>query len=853
VRRIRVIHRLRTVVALLGFLLAVAAAVTLWWANHTGLPDSWRNGIEQALARQGVHADVSSLRYLPLRGIEAGEVTVFTDSTRERILGRFHKLHIDADRTKLARGEFRIDRLDLSGASVSLPVDSSDPGSKTLDITELRGRMEFSTNRRLTISGSSGMVGGLRLAINGDLLLYRQGSTSTPEVAQEARAERRRILRNIIETLESFELDPLSPPRIRADISGDFEEPGSFQASIVISASQIRSRELDIKRLEILAEMRDRKLVVHQADIDSTTGRLNGKAEMDLAEMEGKFEIHSNLDLTEILTKLRLPLPEVMPTVGSAPVIDLKGRFGDGPDGWQIQVMGFVDLHEPSLLSYSADRVKSSFSWDGKRLLLEDFTLHEGPRSVSGRAFITPDLIRYQGSGNLSVPYVQNALSKLKPLSKVLVDFSTSDKTEVQGTFAGRANPKDKKDWEFDGSFEGREISFRGVPAKFARVDLDLEHGRLDFTNGEVEFDYSDYPLKKRHDGPDTGRISVDRIRYSREAQTVALENLTGTAWPAPIIRTFAASLADSIEAYGFHQPPTLSAEGLIGIREGRPKQNLKIEFNSPQPIDYEFLDQELTLTAPEGQVHVLPDEVRVHDTSVGAFGGLVRMDLNSPTNGTRRIGGEIDWTRLSLSGISEAYELKSTPSGSITGRIDFSLANANVAGLNGQGHVALEDAELFDVPIFGPLSPVIATVLGNRKAGFQEAQAAFFSFEVEDGVLGTDDFVTTTPSLVFTGDGRADLNDKELDMTIRMNARGFLGLITLPLKPFYGLFQFRGRGPLSKPKWENVMFTSPPAAQKEELMKPPKARAVGEGSRAIPKATPAPTPERSRISRPHR
>ena len=65
------------------------------------------------------------------------------------------------------------------------------------------------------------------------------------------------------------------------------------------------------------------------------------------------------------------------------------------------------------------------------------------------------------------------------------------------------------------------------------------------------------------------------------------------------------------------------------------------------------------------------------------------------------------------------------------------------------------------------------------------------------------------------------------LDMTMRMNARGLLGLLTLPLWPFYGMFQFRGTGPLKSPKWENVMFTTPPEEQKQILQATPKAKVV--------------------------
>ena len=64
----------------------------------------------------------------------------------------------------------------------------------------------------------------------------------------------------------------------------------------------------------------------------------------------------------------------------------------------------------------------------------------------------------------------------------------------------------------------------------------------------------------------------------------------------------------------------------------------------------------------------------------------------------------------------------------------------------------------------------------------------------------------------------------------VLLNARGLLSLITLPLRPFYGLFQFRGTGPIDKTVWENVHFTSPPAEQNDILLAPPpKARIVDE------------------------
>ena len=72
------------------------------------------------------------------------------------------------------------------------------------------------------------------------------------------------------------------------------------------------------------------------------------------------------------------------------------------------------------------------------------------------------------------------------------------------------------------------------------------------------------------------------------------------------------------------------------------------------------------------------------------------------------------------------------------------------------------------------------------------------------------------------------DLNNRTLDMTLRVDARGLLGIVTLPLRPFDGLFQFRGSGPLEKPEWSNAAFTQPPPEQSKILSLPPRARVIG-------------------------
>lgn len=842
VRHIRIIHRLRVALALVGFSALAGGAATLWWANHTGLPDTWRGGIEDALAANGLHVEIASLRYLPLRGIEAGEVVIYSDSSRQRVVGRLDQLLLDIDRTRLSRGDFKVETLELSGARVTLAVDPKDPASRTLEIDDARARMEFSGPRQLEISGASGTVGGLRLEARALLSLYRPGTTGTAEDMERARAERRRILLGIIEALDTFDLEATAPPRLSIDARGDLEVPGSLRADLNLRAADLKSRDMEIRRLELDGELRGRTLVLHHIDLETDAGSLDGKLEYELDDFSGRFELRSDADLLALVEQLDLPAPGRLPSFSAPPEINAHGDFHRNPEGWHFRVIGDARLTGPRFAHLSCDRLTTRFAWDGGRLLLEDLRVEDGPHRLDGRAFLTPEQLRYEFRTDLPVEFWQQAV-KIQPLSDILDDFSGAGDAANRVDARGMASLENPRDWWFKGTAEGSGLAFRGVPTTHAKVTMDLQHRYLDFTDGEVEFDHSGYRLRRKHGGPDTGAVTVDRIRYDGPTSTIRVEKLRGVAWPAPVVRTFAAEVADQLEIYRFHRPPSLAADGTIGIESGLPKQNLTVRFSTDAAASYEFLDKDLQLVQPRGIVRVLPDRVRIEGLDTGLFGGRIRADFVSRLGGERQdLAGELDWTGLSLPEIARTYAFDTAPKGAITGRIDFSLLGAEAGGLNGEGHLALEEGELFDVPVFGPLSPLIAAVLGKRKAGFQEATDAFFSFQVEDGVISTTDFLTTTPSLVFTGDGRADLPEETLDMTIRMNARGLLGVITLPLRPFYGLFQFRGSGPIDKPEWENVMFTSPPPEQEHRLLDPPKA---------LPVAEPGPAPPRARVVSP--
>ncbi|NJM37489.1 MAG: hypothetical protein HC845_06280, partial [Akkermansiaceae bacterium] len=127
----------------LAFILVFGAVLTLLglilWANSTGLPQSWRTSIEKEVAKNGVFIKIGGLQYIPLRGLTAKDVRVYSSAEREREISRLQRITLDFDKTKLSRGNFSLTKIQLHRARLTWPVHPDDPNSETLKITGASG------------------------------------------------------------------------------------------------------------------------------------------------------------------------------------------------------------------------------------------------------------------------------------------------------------------------------------------------------------------------------------------------------------------------------------------------------------------------------------------------------------------------------------------------------------------------------------------------------------------------------------------------------------------------------------------------------------------------------------------
>lgn len=811
----------------LGFVAVVAALLAgigiLWWANRTGLPESWRATIEREAAGHGAHIKIGSLRYVLLQGIVATDVRIYAEPEKTQEISRLERIILDFDKLKLARGEFSLNKVELLHARLSMPVNPKNPDSDLLEVSDANGTVYIPGDGRLEIHDAHGKIAGIEFTLDARLMGFQQNGQHPPDDSNLGK--RRALLAKVLQELEKWQFDAKRPPVVRVTVEGNVNDRASIDAKLAFRARNIGMNGYRLAEVTAEAQLMGDLLTVSDLQARDGQGVLNGHADCSLQDREGRFDVSSTLEIPALLNAwLGAALPGQIELAGRE-TVEAEGSFLlDEANVPKVRMTGHARCEAVTLRGEPFNSVESAFSWRDGDLLLRDLRLARPDGSADAKVIIEGSLVRMDVHSTLPLSVYRQVVTGLDlPINKIVHDFTAREGAAVDLKVEGGFDLHNHDAWAYTGQGSIKNLNYRGVPVNAAQCKYTLNHYELDFYDGTVNFNYASYGLHRAFRGAIQGIAQVGRIRYNAPEHLVEVEDVRGGMWAAPVLRLFAPVIADSLEQYRFHEPPELKAGGVVDVTPAG-RTSLDISFSSEHPADYEFLGETITLGHPRGQVSIRGDKVNVNKLRTEAFGGPIAGDLEFHKGILR---GEISWSKVSLPELASTYDFHINGEGNTTGRIGFSFKDSKIETMAGEGLVALEEAELFSVPMFGPLSPLIGNVVNDDRAGYQRAKNAFFTYRIRDGILTSNDFQTATKSLNFAGDGSVDLVHRSLDMTMRMNARGLLKLITLPLRPFSGLFQFHGSGPLKDTKWESMKFTRPPDKQGEVLLVPPRATVI--------------------------
>ncbi|MDB4294680.1 AsmA-like C-terminal region-containing protein [Akkermansiaceae bacterium] len=777
------------------------------YLNQIGFPGKYGEWVRTELKERGLQIEFQSLRFSPRHGLIATEAEFFAQPGDEHPALTADYISIDIDKSFAIRGKFELRDIKIIGGTTYLPMQE---GDEVLKAEDINATIFIQEDQRIRVRDATGMIEGVNIKLTADLKLPKRDEIKPPE--ERGRSDH--ILRAILKELERWKIPADSPPELTFVLRGDLADPGGIHTEFDLEANDLVRNDYALGTFSLHGDLRSQLVTIDRILLADDTGEAEGQADWDLLKKSGRFDLSSNLRIKDFL-KSCFGI-EVMTKLDQeeSPDIKVEGTIFQRDDqSISVKAMGQAFIGPFRFLDTTYTGLTSDFSWHDGDLFLQDLNMKHEKGAITGDFLMKGDDIRYRLRSNLPLTAFSPVIVEDSTTEKLLSRFLFMDDSVLALEVEGRMKRSDKRKWSASGRVHSTALSYRDISMHQLRSNFEITEEKIEFSQVEAIINDDAEEVRRRYGGSTSQPILTDLINIDRKSRVTTVSNLRGTFWPSPIVRAFAPKVATHLaKNYRFHEPPTLTLNGAFtGKREQPQDTAFNLMIRTKGKTDYPFLGRILPTTQMRADVTMRGLDLEIDRlafaTLEGVTGGRVTVQIDPQMT---RYQGEMQFDRISFPELSKVYKFDNVEQGTLAGKITFSGGGGNIRNFNARGSIGLKQGNLVSLPVLGPLSPLMAGVLGNKRAGYERAKDASASFIVKNGVWQSEDIVAESSSVVLTGDGWIDLATKKMDMTIRVNARGLLGIIAIPLTPFKGLFQFRGTGLFTDSNWEMSPFTKP-------------------------------------------
>ncbi|YCM43771.1 AsmA-like C-terminal region-containing protein [Verrucomicrobiaceae bacterium 227] len=806
------------------FLGTVGGAIYL---NKVGFPGQYGNWLQSKLSEKGLHLSFNTLHYDLRRGLIATDVEFYLQEGDGQPMLEAREVIIDLDKTKALRGKLRLRKLEILDGTAQIPVDDN---GRLVTANDINGALVLTDNNRAQIDEATGMIEGIHVSFSSDLKLQDR-TKKNPKTSDQNQIYK--ILSVVLDELALWTMEPDTPPELSFSTRGDLNTPERMSTRFSLEAQNIARKNYQLNRLAIAGDFKGQLITLDQVLLEDASGAAAGKADWSILRREGRFDLTSTLQLQAFLkSSYDIVILQDL-SFEEAPLIDVVGTYA-APVGqpFSVKARGNARINRFQFLDSPYEGLSSEFSWQDGDLYLRGLEVKHTHGQLEGEILAQKNLVRYDLQSTLPLEAFRPFIEPGGGLDAAVSTLKFYENSTIAVDAIGSLDRHNLKDWAASGKVHLKDFTYRGTSMHHLSCDYNFIPGEVEFSRISGLLNDTDEPARQRFRAEASGEVFADRVLYNTESRITTISNLRGKLWPTPIVRIFAPKTARHLEEnYRFHKPPTLVLNGTFAGRRNEPQHTrFSVALETSGATDYPFLGKNLPLNKLTADIVVTGSQITVRNLAFATLGGTASGAVFVNVGANTSYRGAIKWDALSFPQISQVYQFKEEEQGSLTGSIDFRGSKGGIRTFHADGLIGIRQGNLVSLPILGPLSPIIAGVLGDQRVGYQHAKDASATFAIRQGVLQTRDFVAVSNSLTLTGDGWIDLATKRMDMTVRLNARGLLGFLTLPLQPFKGIFQFRGTGNYSNPIWKSSPFTRPARGEKDPLfIKAGKARIVPE------------------------
>jgi hypothetical protein len=475
-----------------------------------------------------------------------------------------------------------------------------------------------------------------------------------------------------------------------------------------------------------------------------------------------------------------------------------SGLFGeiDYYDAPSLQIQGRWDFSDRAserilLGHFNCDRFacrgiffagSMDFSIAPKRVFLRNVRLEHESGNVSLHYLKDEQSMRYDAILRMDpaalVPFVRG-----EGMRNLLQSFAMRRDSGVYMEISGEGSGMDARTWISKGHVDLRDFEFRGTYFSRAEANLRLEGPNHHYENIRLS----------RPEGSARGeRISVERGDQKR----TTFVGINGNLELAPVVRCFHQPTAERFEAYRFRKPPDFEIAGTLAGKGQSDASDLTLKFRSDEAASTELMGKTWEFTRVGGDVRISGGGIDL-DILGSTFGGELRLQCSLSDGIT---SGYLQTEDLDFDEVVRLMGGKGESGGDFNLDCEFKIYPDAADWFDAEGTIQLSDADVFAIPVLGPLSPLISALLpGDQKIGYGVANSASLGFVVEKGVLETDSFEALSPLFRLGVNGQIDLRSMEMVADATINLKGAVGILFSPLSK---LLEFRGTGNARAPNW---------------------------------------------------
>jgi hypothetical protein len=836
------------------WLVVLAAACALLWLNRVGLPDFLKTRLVAELRSRGVELEFSRMRLNLVRGIVADNVRIGHAQTPDSPALSLAEVQLQLDFRAMLHLRLQADGLVLRQGQLVWPLTSTN----ALTLDHIQTELRFQKNDTWALENFKADFAGTTIVLSGEVThameirnweMFRGQKTA-------GRAEVQAQLQMFSDTfnqihlagapqlilvvdgdardLHSFtvRLDAIAPAaqtpwfsardiEIEAKLTAPVDAPTNcdaawgfwtnarpYQLECSVQAAELRTEKLKLDSVAFDGLWSAPELVITNLSVTLGGGRLDAVVGLDVATRKLVFTNASSFDIQAVaglLTdKAREQLAKVSwkqpPRLRAAGSLVLPAWTNRPPDWagavWpSVRLNGELALTNITVPGAAINSASTHFSYSNLVWRLPDLQVVQGKTwlVVDGREDDATKNYRCRIWGTFDPEAMRPFLSENVRRSE-LDQMAFTQPLGLDVTVNGRL-----PDWDSIGV--NGQITLTNYVIRGQAVDGIAS--AVAYTNRVLEF-------IKPHLRTGTQTMTADRVALDFRNRLILFTNGFSTADPESMARAIGPKTGEFMEAYHFLSPPTARVNGHIPLRamHGPAEMtNVDLRFDIVQGAPFHWL--KLNTPRIEGTVHWLGSKLILTNLTALVYGGtgngFALFDFLAPHAGAD-YGFALNVTNINL---HELVADVGSPTNKLEGLLSGHLVVTNASSedlqsWNGFGAARLHDGLIWDIPVFGILSPVLNTFspgLGNSRA--TDASARFI---ITNGVIytGSLEIQSSMTRLQYVGTVGLNQNvNARVTAQLLRDTWVFGPLISTVLFPVSKLFEYQVTGTLKNPRTE--------------------------------------------------